>query len=74
MDEYVTAFGQVHTNISLVLRPSPFFVLRFLFSIIHGSGRARKRGRPGNTYHMNDVWWMQGGCRGGVAHQSIRVQ
>jgi len=20
-----------------------------------------KRGRPGNTYHMNDVWWTYGG-------------
>ena len=44
-------------NGSLVPRPPPFFVLRFAFSIIHGSGRARyterkpknkKRGRPGN--------------------------
>ena len=26
----------------------PVLVLRFAFSIIHGSGRARKRGRPGN--------------------------
>ena len=25
----------------------------------------KKRGRPGNTYHVNDVRWMQGG-RGGV--------
>ena len=24
-----------------------------------------KQGRPGNTYHMNDIWWTQGGCRGG---------
>ena len=21
-----------------------------------------KTGRPGNTYHMNDVWWTWGGC------------
>ena len=20
-----------------------------------------KRGRPGNTYHVNDVWWTRGG-------------
>ena len=30
---------------SLVPRPPPFFVLRFAFSIIHGSGRARKMGK-----------------------------
>ena len=49
-------------RISLVPRPPPFFVLRFVFSIIHGSGRHssasvyytehkpknKKRGRPGN--------------------------
>ena len=34
-------------NLSLVPRPPPFFLI-FLFSIIHGSGRAaKKRGRPG---------------------------
>ena len=44
----------------LVPRPPTFFVLRFSFSIIHGSG---KRGRPGNTYHVNDVWWdVRGRC------------
>ena len=31
---------------SLVPRPSPFFVLRFAFSIIHGSGRAHSRALP----------------------------
>ena len=31
--------------ISLVPRPPPFFVLRFAFIIIHGSGRARKMGK-----------------------------
>ena len=25
-----------------------------------------KWGRPGNTYHMNDVRWTQGGHRGAV--------
>ena len=25
----------------------------------------KKRGRPGNTCHVNDVWWTQGGGRGG---------
>ena len=35
---------------------------RFAFSIIHESERASENGeRPGNTYHLNDVWWT---CRG----------
>ena len=25
---------------------------------------SKKWGRPGNTYHVNDVWWMRGGRRG----------
>ena len=25
-----------------------------------------KQGRPGNTYHVNDVRWTQGGRRGAV--------
>ena len=33
---------------------------------------AKKRGRPGNTYHMNDVWWMQGG-RWGRQPQSYKL-
>ena len=57
---------------SLVPRPTPFFVLRFAFSIIHGGERAR--GRPGNTCHVNDVWWTRGGRRGGGAQLQIRVQ
>ena len=57
---------------SLVPRPTPFFVLRFVFNIIHGGGRAReKRGRPGNTCHVNDVWWTRGGRRGGGAQLRI---
>ena len=39
---------------SLVPRP-PLFFVRFAFSIIHGSGRMRKRGSPGDTYHVTDV-------------------
>ena len=31
---------EMHSSHSLVPRPPPFFVLRFVFSIIHGSGRA----------------------------------
>ena len=41
-----------------------FFVLWFAFRIKHESGRAQKRGRPGNTYHVNDIWWTGGGCGG----------
>ena len=51
-------------NGSIVPRPPLFFVLWFVFSIIHRNGRAAKQkkkekkkwGRPGNTYH---VMWMQ---------------
>ena len=58
---------------SLVPRPPPFFVLRFSFSIIHGSEERKKRGRPGNTYHVNDVWWTQGGHMGGRGPRSNNV-
>ena len=67
---------------SLVSRPPPFFILRFSFSIIYTEAEEReKRGRPGNTHHVNDVWWTQGGRMGGgvdvwggFAHQPTRVQ
>ena len=49
---------------------SPFFGLQVSFSIIHGSGRAQIRGRPGNTYHVNDVRWMRGGRRGEGPHSN----
>jgi len=35
----------LYKPVSLVPRLPPFFVLRFAFSIIHGSGRARKMGK-----------------------------
>ena len=36
---------------------------------------AEKQGRPGNTYHVNDVRWTQGGRRGGeVRTRSIARQ
>ena len=39
---------------------------------------SEKRGRPGNTYHMNDVWWLRGGRGGGGgvggAHLQTHVQ
>ena len=58
-----------YSGTSLVPRPTPFFVLRFAFNIIHGGGRHEKRGRPGNTCHVNDVWWTRGGRRGGGGAQ-----
>ena len=48
---------------SLVPRPPPFFFLRFAFSIIHGSGRARKTGKAWEQ--VNDVRWTRGGHRWG---------
>ena len=46
---------------SLVPRPSPFFVLRFAFSIIQKRATKKKRGRPGLIHHVSDVRWMRGG-------------
>ena len=40
----VDKFLDAHVNTSLIPRLPPFCVLRFAFSIIHGSGRARKTG------------------------------
>jgi len=37
--------SNMHLTASLIPRPSPFFVLRFAFSIIHGSGWAWKMGK-----------------------------
>ena len=64
IDIIVTAasvIGNIHLVFSLVPRPPPFFVLRFAFSIIHGSRSStsvyyterklknkKKWGRPGN--------------------------
>ena len=49
---------------SLVPGPPLFFILRFAFSIIHGSGKARKMGKAWEHHHVNDVRWMRGGRRG----------
>ena len=48
--------------------PPPVFVLRFVFGIIHRSGRVakKKQGRSGNTYHLNDLRRMWGRHREGV--------
>ena len=43
----------------------PCFVLWFAFSIIHGWA-VKKFERTGNTYHVSDVRWTQGGHRGAV--------
>ena len=54
----------------------PTFVLRFEFSIIHGSRRKTKWERPGNTlvdvgggaentHHVKNARWTRGGRRGG---------
>ena len=50
-----------HPNPSLVPRPPPFFALWFSFSITMvkytEAQEHEKRERPGNTYHVNDIWW-----------------
>ena len=55
----------VHTVCSLVPRPPPFCVLRFVFSVIHGSGRARKTGKAwSHSSCENDV-------RGGINRKNV---
>ena len=50
---------------SLVPRPPPFIVLRFSFSIIHGSRRARKTGKAwehlSREWRLVDARWTYGG-------------
>ena len=50
---------------SLVSRPPLFFffVLRFAFSIIHGSGRVQKKKKTGKAWSHSSHEWTQGGCR-----------
>ena len=51
---------------SVALFPGlPVFCPSVSFSIIHGSEEREKRRRPGNTYHVNDVWWTRCGRMGG---------
>jgi len=49
-------------NDTTVPRPPRFFVLRFAFSIIHGSGRARKTGKAWEHLscerRLVDARWM----------------
>ena len=42
-----------------------FFVLRFALYNTRKRKSSEKRGRPGNTYHVNDVQWTRGGRGGG---------
>ena len=49
---------------SIVPRPTPFFTLQFALTVIHGSGRAMKKGMPGRIHHVSDVRWTPGGHRG----------
>ena len=55
-------FTQLWLRASLVPRPPPFFVLRFSFSTIHGSGRARKTGKAwehlSREWRLVDARWM----------------
>ena len=37
------------------------------------AGEQRKDGRPGNTYHMNEIRWTQGGHRGGGAQLQVHT-
>ena len=53
---------------SLVPRPSPFFVLRFAFSIIQKRA-TKKRGRPGLIHHVSDVRWTRGGHENDVREE-----
>ena len=46
-----------------------FFGLR---SVYYTEAEEReKQRRPGNTYYVNDVWWTQGGRRGGGVRTQI---
>ena len=56
-----------HTHSSLVPRPPPFFALWFAFSIIHGSGRARKMGKAWS--HPSCVWTWGGHREEGPNHK-----
>ena len=59
---------------SLVPRPPSFFLFFGLRSVYYTEAEEReKRGRPGNTYHVNDVWWTRGGRRGGRGPRSNNV-
>ena len=50
---------------SLIPISPPFFVLLIVFSVMLGSGRVVKQGRPENACHVKDVRWTQCGHGGG---------
>ena len=52
--------------ISLVPRPPPFSFFG-LHSVYMEAEECEKLGRPGNTYHVNDIRWMRSGRREGSA-------
>ena len=52
---------------SLVPRPPPFFVLRFAFSIIHGSRKRKKWERPEFIHHVS-------GCKVDVGGGGADIQ
>ena len=45
--------GRAYIVSSLILKPPPFFVLQFVFSIIHGSGRHSALPRPCTILNAN---------------------
>ena len=60
----------IYLTISLVPRPPPFFCSS-VFAQYNTRKRHEKWGRPGNTYHMNDIRWTRGGRMGGGVHVQI---
>ena len=55
-----------------VPRPPLCFVLRFVFSIIHESGKVAKNGQ-GNTYDVSDVRLTQSEHRGEGPHSNNKL-
>ena len=53
--------GRAYIVSSLILRPLPFFVLQFVFSIIHGSGRHSALPRPCTILNANRRTKNRGG-------------
>ena len=67
----IIQFWMILVHLSLYSSLVPGLPRFFLF---FGLRSIWKRGRPGNTCHVNDVWWTRGGGRGGSAQLQIRVQ
>ena len=62
--------------LSLVPWPPPFFFCSSVCVQYNTWKRKsdKKRGRPGNTYHVNDVRWTRGGHRGGGVQLQVHAQ